>query len=278
MTISIRPVVLAFAGYLFLSALVPAAFAGDCYTQCVDGYGCYGSHPFAGTDCANLCQRQCQPDGWGALAYSWKERVFGYSFALSDKHTAEQSAMQSCRNAHGTVCEVETSYYELCAAVAADGQLVGWGTAKNKSDASQRALTECSNQGGKHCLLEASVCSARNPNTTAGPNTPMRNAPPKAIAWGAIAYSVHDMGAGYSQGQADRASAEKQAMEICGQRGKACVLEATFNKTCGALAADRNFAGTGISTDQREAMQKAIAACKSAGGTACVLHILFCSF
>ena len=186
--------------------------------------------------------------------------------------------MQSCRNAHGTVCKVEASYYELCAAVAADGQLVGWGTAASKSEAAQRALSECSKQGGTHCVLEASVSSARNQNTAEGPNTPMRNAPPKAIAWGAIAYSVHDMGAGYSQEQPDRASAEKQAMQVCGQRGKACALEATFNKACGALAADRNFAGTGISTDQHEAMQKALAACKSAGGTACVLHILFCSY
>jgi hypothetical protein len=29
MTISMKPVVLVFAGYLFLSALAPAAFAGD---------------------------------------------------------------------------------------------------------------------------------------------------------------------------------------------------------------------------------------------------------
>ena len=34
-------------------------------------------------------------------------------------------------------------------------------------------------------------------------------APPKATSWGAIAYSVADMGAGWSMGKSDRASAEK---------------------------------------------------------------------
>jgi hypothetical protein len=96
--------------------------------------------------------------------------------------------------------------------------------------------------------------------------------------WGAIAYSTRDMGAGWAHGKPDRASAEKEAMNVCSQRGKACVLRTAFNKQCGALAADRDFTSSGTSTDQREAMQKAIAACKQAGGTNCALHVMFCSF
>jgi hypothetical protein len=267
------------AGLPILPTFNSATFGDDCYVRCLETQGCFGANPIGGiTGCYDLCRRSCQPDGWGAIAYSWKDKVYGSSFALSDQHTAEQVAMQYCRGAHGSACVVETSYYELCAAVAADGELVGWGTAKSKADAGQRALTECSKQGGKHCVLEVSTCSARNQNTSTGPNTPAPAAPPRGTAWGAIAYSTHDMGAGWSQGQADRASAEKEAMHICGQRGKACVLQTAFNKACGALAADRNFAGIGTSADQREAQQKAIAACESAGGTGCVLHISFCSF
>jgi hypothetical protein len=85
------------------------------------------------------------------------------------------------------------------------------------------------------------------------------------------------MGAGWSQGKDDRASAEKEAMTACAQHGKACVLRTTFNKQCGALAADRDFTGWGTSADQREAQQKAIDDCKKSGGARCVLHISFCS-
>jgi polygalacturonase len=85
------------------------------------------------------------------------------------------------------------------------------------------------------------------------------------------------MGAGWSLGKDDRASAEKEAMNLCSQRGKACVLRTAFDKQCGALAADRGVSGWGTSADQREAQQKAIDECKKAGGARCVLHISFCS-
>jgi hypothetical protein len=109
------------------------------------------------------------------------------------------------------------------------------------------------------------------------PSTPRAPVPPRAASWGAIAYSSRDMGAGWSQGKDDRASAEKAAMAACAQRGKACVVRATFNKMCGALAADRDVTGSGTSTDAREAQQKALNECRKAGGSNCVLHILFCS-
>jgi hypothetical protein len=121
--------------------------------------------------------------------------------------------------------------------------------------------------------MMASVCSNANAST-APPSTPP---PPKAVAWGAIAYSSKDMSAGYAQGKNDRASAEKEALSICAQRGKACVVQTAFNKQCGALAADRDFTGFGTSADQREANQKAMDDCKKAGGARCALHISFCS-
>ena len=85
------------------------------------------------------------------------------------------------------------------------------------------------------------------------------------------------MGAGWSQGKSDRGAAEREAMALCQQRGKSCVLRATFNKQCSALAADRNFEGLGVSADVREAQQKAIDECRKAGGTRCAPHIMFCS-
>lgn len=147
------------AGLLIQPTLIPTASGDDCYSDCIIRYGCFTSHPYAGSDCYDLCKSACRPDGWGA-----------------------------------------------------------------------------------------------------------------------IAYSTRDMGAGWSQGKEDRASAEREAMSVCSQRGKECVVRTAFNKQCGALAADRDFAGWGTSADQGEAQQKAIADCKKAGGTNCALHISFCSF
>ena len=264
---------------LIQPTLVPTASGGDCYSDCVIRNSCFSNHPFAGSDCYSLCRDTCRPDGWGAIAYSAKDKVWGSSFALDYKGTAQQVAKQYCANRGGSNCVIEASYYEACGAVAADGDLVAWGTESTKPQAEQRALAECSKIGGRHCVVEASACSSRSSNSGSRPASPAGPPPaPKAISWGAIAYSTREMSAGWAQGKPDRASAEKEALNVCSQRGKACVLRAAFNKQCGALAADRDFTGAGTSTDQREAMQKAIAACKQAGGNNCALHVMFCSF
>ena len=44
------------------------------------------------------------------------------------------------------------------------------------------------------------------------------------------------MGAGWSQGKHDRASAETEALAVCAQHGKACALQTSFNELCGARA------------------------------------------
>jgi hypothetical protein len=242
--------------------------------------GCWSgrsvNEPQACNNMPQLCTIQCkgrQNNSWGAIAYSKPDKAAGWSYEKSDKATAERIAMQECSKQGGAKCLVEASFSNACGAVAADGALVAWGTADTKANAQQRAVAECAKSGGRKCAVEASLCSVPN----AGSVPPGSPPPPKQTSWGAIAYSSADMGAGWSQGKGDRAAAEKEAMSICAQRGKACVAETSFNKACGALAADRNFTGSGTSTDPREANQKAIDACRKAGGARCVLHISFCS-
>jgi hypothetical protein len=46
-----------------------------------------------------------------------------------------------------------------CGAVAADGNIVTWGTASLRANAERRALLECQKAGGKKCAIEAWVCS-----------------------------------------------------------------------------------------------------------------------
>jgi hypothetical protein len=226
-----------------------------------------------------LCQIQCKgktsPPSYGAIAYSRQDKHWGVAFNQNDKATAENLAVQYCAKQGGVKCLIEASFQNTCGAVAADGDKVTWGTSGTKLNAEERAIAECARVGGKNCAAKASICSS--PGAGAASSLPSSPPPPRTGFWGAIAYSNSDMGAGWSQGKDDRASAEKEAMAVCSQRGKACVLRTTFNKQCGALAADREFAGWGTSADQREAQQKAIDDCKKAGGARCVLHISFCS-
>src|SRR5208337_240086 len=227
----VRLLIFLFAGLLLQPTFIPTASGGDCYSDCLGRYNCYSTHPYAGTDCYNLCRESCRPDGWGAIAYSWKDKMWGYSFALSSEGTAAQVAKKFCASKGGANCIVQATYYEACGAVAADGELVAWGTENTLVKAQQRAILECTKIGGKRCVVGASACSARNGTPDTHPASPPP--PPKAIAWGAIAYSTRDMGAGWSQGKNDRASAEREAMSTCSQRGKACVLRTAFNKACG---------------------------------------------
>lgn len=258
--------------------LVPAAAGQSCLQTCMDRSevisGMTYNHKY------ELCQIQCRGKdltSWGAIAYSKKDKISGWSFEQVDRASAERVALQNCNKEGGVKCVIETSFNATCGAVAADGDLVAWGTNRTEPSAKLSATAECTKLGGKKCEVEASVCSAHG--TSSSPGTPPPPPPaPKAIAWGAIAYSSADMGAGWSQGKNDRSSAEKEAMALCAQRGKGCVLQTTFNKQCGALAADRNFTGVGVSTDQRQALQKALDECRKAGGERCAPHISFCSF
>jgi hypothetical protein len=275
-----RVLILVAVSSLVRPAFISTATGADCFIECMQRSGCWSgrsvSDPASCNNMPQLCTIQCKgkaDNAWGAIAYSRKDKISGWSFEQDDKATAERIALQYCARQGGAKCLVEASFNHTCGAIAADGELVGWGTSATKAAAQQQALAGCGRVGGKKCAVEGAVCSAAGASS-APPSAPP---PPKSVSWGAIAYSTKDMGAGWSQGKADRASAEKEALTVCAQRGKACVLRTAFNKQCGALAADRDFTGFAASADQREAQRAAVEECKKAGGAGCVLHISFCS-
>ena len=265
------------ASFLVRPTFVSNADGADCIIECMQRSqmitGMTYDHKY------ELCQISCRgknsPPMYGAIAYSRKDKLFGFTYDQSDKATAEKLAIQYCVKQGGAKCQIEASFHNICGAVAADGETVFWGTSGTKYGAEQRALAECTRLGGKKCEARASICSS--PGSNGDSDLPVTPRQPGTVSWGAIAYSNGDMGAGWSQGKGDKASAEKEALAACAQRGKACTVRATFNKQCGALAADRDIAGLGTSADQREAQTKAIDECRKAGGTRCVLHISFCS-
>ena len=252
--------------------------------RCIDNCWSSCSGEPLGSSSKQACVERCirytcraSVDVWGAIAYSKPDKGYGYSFELENEATARKVAMENCRK-HGSNCVVETVFNRACAALAAGGEHVGWGIDRTRDSAEKRAMSECALTGAKGCAIQTWVCSAPNSSSNGGTApAPAPRPAPKAVAWGAIAYSAADMGAGWSQSKGDRASAEREAMALCQQRGKSCVLRAAFNKQCGALAADRTIEGWGTSTDAREAQQKAIDECRKAGGARCTLHIMFCS-
>jgi Domain of unknown function (DUF4189) len=277
------------AGFLFQPTLVSTAHCADCVIQCMSFYqpnqGMTYDHK------RELCEIQCKgktaTPTYGAIAYSRKDKLWGYSYNQPAQAGAEKMAFQNCVKQGGAKCVIEASFHNTCGAIASagDGSIVTWGIGGSKYNAQQYAEAACHRAGGKGCEAQASICSspdssgasvlggASAPSTSAAP----ASAPARKISWGAIAYSSGDMSAGWSLGKDDRATAEKEAMAICAQRGKACTLRTAFNKQCAALAADRNLTGLGTAADQREANQKAVDECKRAGGARCVLHVSFCS-
>jgi len=280
----IKVLLLLSAAFLVRPTFITTADGGDCVSDCMSGLGCFsggsGSQNcgFNNSHGFEMCEIQCKgknaAPAYGAIAFSLREMISGWSYNQPDRASAERMAMQYCAKSGGAKCGVEASFHNICGAIATDGKEVWWGTGGSKYNSEQRALAECT-RAGKSCSVQASICSSPGPTgESALPNTPPA---PRATSWGAIAYSSGDMGAGWSQGKNDRATAEREALAICAQRGKACVVKSTFNKQCGALAADRDITGLGTSADQREALQKAMDECKRAGGTRCVPHISFCS-
>jgi len=257
----------------------------DTMSACIDS--CYSNctaYPLGSSSrsaCVDRCiEFDCKTkyvNIWGAIAYSRKEKAAGWSYQQSDQTSANNVAMRNCVKQGGAKCELVTSFSKTCASLAADGEIIGWSSASSKDAAQQQAMAQCAKYGGKNCAVQAWVCSGAGSGATSS-NTPAAPKNPNAASWGAIAYSSRDMGAGYSQGKEDRASAEREAMAVCAKRGKACAIRGAFNKQCGALAADGGVTGVGTSADQRQAQQKAMDECKNAGGRQCALHILFCSF
>ncbi len=261
----------------------------DCVVQCMSLY--QGNSGMTYDHKRELCEIQCKgktsTPTYGAIAYSRKDKLWGYSYNQPQQVGAEKIAMQNCVKQGGAQCVVHASFHNTCGAVAAsgDGSVITWGIAGSKYSAQQYAEAACHKNGGTKCEAQASICSSPDSSGasvlggTSAPSTsaPTTVAPARKVSWGAIAYSAGDMGAGWSQGKDDRASAEKEAMGICAKRGKACSVRTAFTKQCGALAADGTVTGLGTAADQRAANQKAIDDCKRAGGARCVLHISFCS-
>jgi len=134
--------------------------AGNCLYEC-EGPLCYDFSNTSSmcTDIRAKCQNTCSNKrSYGAIAYSAKDKGAGWSYNWDDQSKAQKVALDNC-SAHGSACKSIVWYYNSCAAVAADGNIVTWGRDSTRPRAQQTALTECTKAGGKKCVIQASLCS-----------------------------------------------------------------------------------------------------------------------
>ncbi len=117
-----------------------------------------------------------------------------------------------------------------------------------------------------------SYCSSINARCS----TECRNAAPDN-SYGAIAYSIKDGAYGFSDSFKNRKQAEKTALTYCSKYGAKCEVMVWFYNSCGAVAADGKKAGWGQADTQAEAIKKALAKCKKAGGKNCKIKTSHCS-
>ena len=128
--LGIRLLLLFLAASLVRPTFVATAIGADCFIECMERSGCWSggsvSNPQHCNNMPELCRIQCtgKSNGWGAIAYSRKEKISGWSYQQANKVAAEHIAMQSCIKEGGAKCNVETSFEGLCGAVAADGDQV----------------------------------------------------------------------------------------------------------------------------------------------------------
>lgn len=94
--------------------------------------------------------------------------------------------------------------------------------------------------------------------------------------YGAIAISESTMAWGSSWNATSQAEAERTAIEYCGRSD--CRSVNWFRNACGALAMSGNRAwAADWGATQEEARSKALAACRSSGGTSCQIQNTTCS-
>jgi hypothetical protein len=268
-----------FIGVVAGPGFFSSAGGADCLLDCTSFFSCNTHSTLSCSEQQSSHRERCQisckgrdtpppPAPYGAVAFG-DQGAEGMSWNQTSAADADQVALNYCARS-GKNCKVVYRFQNTCGALAKsdDGSHAEAATGPSQQQAETNAIAACRSRWGK-CSSDLSSCSYADRHVPPPP--------PRAISWGAIAFSAVDGQTGYSQGKDDRASAEKEALSVCSRRGQACVVMTAFNKQCGALARDGKVAGVAASADQQTALQQAIQACTRNGGGRCVPLVLFCS-
>lgn len=139
----------------------------DCAAECTANYyNCVRSSN--GADfCLNsqgTCLNRCtlERERHGAIAYSPRKEVYGYSHDFSSPNAAAEAALRNCRTQEkGTDdCRVLLTFHNACGALTlGDHGAYGSAWGLSQREAAAKALVECHPHGGSSCKIERQVCS-----------------------------------------------------------------------------------------------------------------------
>jgi hypothetical protein len=96
----VRVVIASFASFLLCPTFISTAAGADCVVACMERSGCWSGgsvhEPQRCNNMPELCNIQCRNqnrDSWGAIAYSVKDKGFGYSDGWPDLTRAKNTGV-----------------------------------------------------------------------------------------------------------------------------------------------------------------------------------------
>jgi serine/threonine-protein kinase len=151
---------------ILLTASPLAAWA-DCASDCSASYfNCRSgaNNPDSCLSAQGVCLSRCglSREHHGAIAYSSRKGVYGYSTDFDSASAANQSAVRNCRNQQKGAddCRVVVTFHNACGALAlGDNGAHGSAWGSSQREASAKAMVECRPFGGKSCRIERQVCT-----------------------------------------------------------------------------------------------------------------------
>jgi len=150
-------------GAIGLSA-TPSLSWADCAADCSAVYRSCSGNPDTCLSQQGVCLSRCglEAERHGAIAYSARKNVYGYSFDYGSSRPAADAAVANCRKEHkgASDCKVLVTFRNACGALAlgnngAHGS--AWGLSQR--EAATKALANCRPYGGTSCKIERQVCS-----------------------------------------------------------------------------------------------------------------------
>jgi uncharacterized protein DUF4189 len=152
----------------FLTIFGPSPVRADCADDCQAAYRSCRGNPDSCLAAQGVCLNRCTLDQGphrerhGAIAYSARKQVYGYSYDYDSEKAAGDVAVRNCRRQDGDAddCRVLVTFHNACGALArgdkgAHG--VEWG--HTGREAATKALDKCRARGGASCKIERQVCS-----------------------------------------------------------------------------------------------------------------------
>jgi hypothetical protein len=151
---------------VLLSVSASSVAWADCASDCQSSYhNCLrGSNADSCLSAQGVCLNRCTVarERHGAIAYSARTHVFGYSYDHGSVKAAGDVAVRQCRDQERGAddCRVVVTFHNACGALAlGDGGAYGSAWALSQREASAKALDECRPHGGASCTIRRQVCS-----------------------------------------------------------------------------------------------------------------------